>query len=302
MNPSKTPLRYPGGKQRLAPFLTEILIANKLIGGHYVEPYAGGAGAALELLLSDNVSHVHLNDASYAIYCFWHSVLNNTERLCKMISAASLTVDEWKRQREAIRRSKELSMLEVGFATFFLNRCNHSGVLSGGLIGGLTQAGDWKMDARFSRNELIGRIEAVAYKREAININNDDAETYIKEYIPRTPAKTLVYLDPPYFEKSRGLYLNTYKKHDHERIATVIQEKIKRNWVLSYDGAKDILSYYKKRKHFLYNLQYSAATIYEGREVFVFCDKLKLPERSVLKFVDKGLLSMGKKLTRNLSA
>ena len=71
MSRYKTPLRYPGGKQRLAPFIRELLTANNLLGTEYAEPYAGGAGIAMELLINGEVSRIHLNDKDYAVYCFW---------------------------------------------------------------------------------------------------------------------------------------------------------------------------------------------------------------------------------------
>src|SRR5687768_6053237 len=147
MSLSKTPLRYPGGKQKLAPFFSEILKANKLLGGHYVETYAGGAGAAIELLLTKKVSHIHLNDSSYPIYCFWWSIINETDNFCKLVQSASLTVKEWRRQQNILENAEEYSELEVGYSTFYLNRVNRSGVLGAGLIGGIDQSGEWKMDA-----------------------------------------------------------------------------------------------------------------------------------------------------------
>jgi DNA adenine methylase len=289
MSKHVTPLRYPGGKQKLTPFILELLVANRAVGGHYVEPYAGGAGVALELLLKNHVSHIHLNDSSYPIYAFWKSVISHPEQLCRQISRASLTITEWKKRREIVRNPKAHDELDVGFSAFYLNRCNRSGVLSGGVIGGIAQTGTWKMDARFSRNELIRRIEAIALKRRAISIRNWDAERFILEYIPRLPAKTFVYCDPPYFEKSGGLYLDRYKPDDHERIARVIQKHLKRKWVVSYDDAPQILKFYGGRRAFVYRLQYSGARAYEGKEVFIFSDGLTVPCTSSLTCIDRAI-------------
>lgn len=293
MAPSKTPLRYPGGKQRLAPFVYEILQANNLVGGHYIEPYAGGAGAALELLLSRQVSAIHLNDSSLPIYSFWQCVLYRTEEFCELVASASLTIDEWYRQREILRHPELHGTLELGFSTFYLNRVNRSGVISGGIIGGLDQTGEWKMDARFNRSELVQRIQSIAYRKRSISISNMDAEDYILNYIPNTPQNTLVYCDPPYFEKSGGLYLDDYKKADHARIAATIQTELARRWILSYDGAKEILSYYSQRNHFIYDLQYNAAKVYKGKEVFIFSDDIEIPRSSSLPFIDIALRTMG---------
>jgi len=289
MNRYLTPLRYPGGKQRLAPFVLELLVENEGIGGHYVEPYAGGAGVAVDLLLNNHVCHIHLNDSSLPIYAFWNSVISNPDDLCRRISSASLDVGEWKKQREIIRSPVGHDEIEIGFSTLYMNRCNRSGVLSGGLIGGLEQTGEWKMDARFPRNELIRRIEVIASKKNSITIRNLDAEKFILEYIPYLPTNTFVYCDPPYFEKSRRLYLNRYEKQDHTRIAQVIQKQLPRKWVVSYDASAEILSYYSERKAILYSLQYNASRVYKGQEVFIFSDNLRVPSNSSLPYIDEAL-------------
>lgn len=305
MNRYKTPLRYPGGKQKLAPFVAEIMIENDLRGGHYAEPYAGGAGVAIELLLNGIASHIHLNDSCSAVHSFWKSVINETEELCRRISRASLNVREWRKQQEILRNRAEHSVLDVGFSMFYLNRVNRSGILSGGLIGGLAQEGEWLMDARFPRSELIRRIENIARYKKNVHLRNWDAERFITTYLPRLPSESLVYCDPPYFEKADRLYLNHYQPEDHRRIAKVIQ-KIKLPWIVSYDAAPDILKCYSRRRAFIYGLQYNALKAYVGTEVFFFSDKLKIGNRSAVKSIDTALshreLSLASEVAKKLAA
>lgn len=289
MSKHKTPLRYPGGKQKLSPFITEILEENNLIGGHYVEPYAGGAGVAIELLLNGSVSHIHLNDLSTSVFSFWHSIINETDEFCRRISRATLNVTEWQKQKEVIRHPKDFGRLDLGFAMFYLNRCNRSGILTGGIIGGLNQTGKWKIDARFPRVELIRRIEAIADKKRFIRLRNWDAERFILTYLPKLPFNTLVYCDPPYFSKADTLYQNHYKPIDHARIAQTIQVSIKHPWVVSYDNSPVVFFNYNKRKSFIYTLQYNAARAYEGSELFVFSDKLQIPRKSSIPFINHPL-------------
>ena len=292
MSKNKTPLRYPGGKQKLAGFVLEILEANDLVGGDYVEPYAGGAGVAVELLLGAKVEHVHLNDSCATVYAFWKAALSKTEEFCRRISSASLTVEEWRRQKEIFSRPAEFNQLDLGFSAFYLNRCNRSGIANGGVIGGLDQKGKWKIDARFPRNELIRRIEAIASMRDSITVKNWDAEAFISDYVPKLPKRTLVYCDPPYFRKADRLYLNHYQPKDHVRLAKVIQTKLKRNWIVSYDSAPEIIAEYSKRKSFTYQLQYNAGKAYKGSELFVFSDGLSVPEYSTTPFINLGLVSL----------
>jgi DNA adenine methylase len=289
MNRYKTPLRYPGGKQRLAPFILELLAENDMLGGDYVEPFAGGAGIAIELLLGGHTAHVHLNDLSVPVYSFWRALLTKTEEFCRRVSRASLTVDEWHRQKQILRKPSRFSQLDVGFSLFFLNRCNRSGIPSGGLIGGVHQNGEWRMDARFPRNELIRRIEAIADRRDAITIKNWDAEKFILEYVSTLPKRTLVYCDPPYFRKSERLYLNHYEPQDHKQLARTIQRHLKHPWVVSYDETPEIIEAYSKRTFFSYSLQYNAARAYKGTEVFLFSDKLRVPAASSVGCIQAAL-------------
>ncbi|MEM1223291.1 MAG: DNA adenine methylase [Verrucomicrobiota bacterium] len=289
MGSIKTPLRYPGGKQRLWPFIHEILETNDLSDANYVEPYAGGAGVGIELLLRKLVSKIHLNDSCPAVHAFWHSILNETEAFCRKISRASLTVEEWKRQREVFRNRHDADRFDLGFAMFFLNRCNRSGILGAGVIGGMDQTGNWKIDARFSRNDLINRIEAIAAEKSSIRLRNWDAERFLLKYVSRLPMETLVYCDPPYFNKADRLYPNHYTPADHSRIAKVIQGQVKVPWVVSYDACGEIVKNYSKRPMIRYDIRYSAGKASKGTELFIFSDKTQIPAESSLPAIQQAL-------------
>jgi DNA adenine methylase len=268
------------------------LQANDAIGWDYVEPYAGGAGIAIELLLDGKVGRIHLNDASPHIFSLWHTLLTAPDDFCSRISRASLSIEAWRRHREVVRHPHEHSVAELGFSTFYLNRCNRSGVLTAGVIGGLAQKGRWRIDARFHRNELIRRIEAIAEHSEKIKVSNLDAETFMSTSVNRLPRETLVYCDPPYYERAQRLYLSVYKHADHVRLATFIQSKLRRKWLVSYDSHPEVLKLYGERRKFQYGLQYSAVRVHEGQEVFVFSDDLTIPRTSVLPNVEVALRSV----------
>jgi len=276
-----SPLRYPGGKGRLAGFVERIFEENKMLDGVYVEPYAGGAAVAISLLMREYASHIYINDVSKPVYLFWKAVMVDTDLLCRKIFDRKVTVAEWKRQRTIHQRFRDHSRVAVAFSTFFLNRTNRSGIIDGGgMIGGFDQQGPWKLDARYNKRELIGRIEAIAAYSNRIHVFNKDAEDFLKTTIPNLPSKPLFFLDPPYFEQGHRLYENHYSPADHIRVANVVKKKLPRKWIISYDNHPEIRSAYRGCRRMIYSLPYSAAKRYEGSEVMFFSSDLVVPRVS----------------------
>ena len=275
---SLSPLRYPGGKAKLASFVQRLFQINRLCDGHYVEPYVGGASIALSLLVNEYASHVHLNDLDRSIFAFWHTVLNETDGLCERVRKAKLSTTAWRRHRAVQANSEPHSLRELGFSTFYLNRTNRSGIInSGGIIGGAAQKGKWKLDARFYRDTLIRRIQTIANYRNRITLTNFDAKALLKRLLPQLPEKSLLYLDPPYYVKGkRRLYANHYEHADHVEIAELLAA-CKHRWIVSYDDVRDIRKMYRGRRCLNYTLRYTAHERYKGSEVIFFSDNLILP-------------------------
>lgn len=274
---SISPLRYPGGKKKLTNFLAATLRLNNISNGVYIEPFAGGAGAALSLLLMEHVHKTVINDADYNIFCFWQAVINNSETFKKRIETVKVTLSTWKRQKNILENFQKYSPFEIGFATFFLNRCNRSGVLNAGPIGGIQQKGAWKIDARFNKKELISRIEKIADYRDRIEVYNLDAIEFLKKF--SETKNCLFYLDPPYYVEGRKLYLNYYKHNDHVSLSNYIQNELTSHWVLSYDNVSEIEKLYQKKKSLTYDLRYSVNTAKTGKEIIFFSDNLKIPKK-----------------------
>ena len=273
-----TPLRYPGGKGKLVPFVKKLLEENSLVDGVYVEPFAGGAAVAMELLLHEYVRKICINDISAGVAAFWRSVLNNTDAICAAISSAQLTMDEWYKQREIQRQPGNQDDLALGFSTFFLNRTNRSGILNAGVIGGKEQTGKWKMDARFNAPDLIKRIHAIARVRSRIEFHQQDALAFIDAVAPLLPAKSLIYLDPPYYVKGSDLYLHYYGHDDHVKIAKRLGKLKNKNWIVSYDNAPEVIPMYSSFRNIVYGLSYSAQERYKGAEIMFFADGLAIPD------------------------
>ncbi|MCK9395942.1 MAG: DNA adenine methylase [Methylobacter sp.] len=274
---SYSPLRYPGGKSRLANFMKLVIQTNKLQGGVYVEPFAGGAGVALTLLLDGYVEQIIINDIDISVYAFWHSVLYNTEALCEKIVTTPVTMDEWYLQKQLFTSKDPAFLFDLGFATFFLNRTNRSGILNAGVIGGKYQTGEWKIDARYPKEKLIAQIRHLAQFREAITLYNLDARALIQQHLINLPNKSLVYLDPPYFQKGQKLYLNALQPNDHILIAHSVNNHINTHWIVSYDNVEPIHALYSNHRKNFYPLSYTAANRYHGSEVVIYSDNLKVP-------------------------
>jgi len=270
-----SPLRYPGGKRKLVKFMQIVFEENGLQGRHYVEPYCGGAAVGLALLFGEFTDQIHINDLSRSIYSFWHSILNYTEEFCARIRSVPVDMGEWHRQRRIQEKEATASLFELGFSTFFLNRTNRSGILKGGVIGGLNQRGRWKLDARFNKEDLVRRIQKIARYRDRIKIYNLDAEEFLEDVYPALPAN-LVYLDPPYYSKGDALYRNWYSEYDHQRIAQQVQRLVG-DWIVSYDSVPAILDLYRRCSSLSYSLSYSAQKRVRGREVMFFSERLRLP-------------------------
>lgn len=272
-----SPLRYPGGKTQLAPFVIDLLRENDLFYCEYAEPFAGGAGLALKLLLEGYVTKLFLNDIDPAIYAFWWSVLHEPESLCALIADTEVTMDEWHRQRKiyAARRS---TRLERGFATLFLNRTNRSGIIFGGVIGGLDQQGNYKLDCRFNREDLMKKILRIANAKDRIHLTNLDALEFVTTVLPTMDTRGLVNLDPPYFGKGPELYTNAYREEDHRALARQVP-KIKQRWIVTYDDEPTIRTLYSKFQRFASELNYSAQVKRIGTELLILDKRLIPPAR-----------------------
>ena len=270
----RTPLRYPGGKKRLANFVEFLISRNGLKGCDYVEPYAGGAGLAIELLNRGVVNSIWLNDIDGGVSAFWNAVLNHSDEFCQLIDDTPVTIEEWFKQKELLCNS---SGLKRAFAFFFLNRTNRSGILTAGVIGGKAQSGKWKVDCRFNKADLISRIQNLALARDSIHFSNADAVDFMNQFSTDKTRSLFFYLDPPYYLKGAGLYFNAYCDDDHEKVSETVRQ-FKSPWIVSYDNHEFIRNLYQNFPCLEYDLNYSAHLHTQGREVIFFGNLNFLPD------------------------
>ena len=271
-----SPLRYPGGKGKLAIYFKGLFEINSLKGGIYVEPYVGGASIALSLLIEGYASKAIINDKDKSIFAFWYSVLNYPKELCGLIKKTSVNLNVWKRQKQIQKDKLNQDILTLGFSTFFLNRTNYSGILSAGAIGGKSQKGIWKINVRYNKKDLIKRIKKISLYKNKIELYNMDAVELIKMLKHKLPKKSLFYLDPPYYNKGKELYLNYYLDDDHKQIAKEINKAKKQKWIITYDDVELIKQLYNKNKQIDYSLVYSAGKSKKGKEIMIFSNNLKI--------------------------
>ena len=254
----------------------QILDRNGLSNIEYAEPFAGGAAVALALLLEDYASTIYINDLSRPVYAFWHTVLNATSELCRRVEQADLTVGEWRRQRAVYNRRHDADLEELGFATLYLNRTNRSGIVSGGLIGGYEQSGEWGIDARFNRADLIQRIRRIGRYRSRIQLFQLDARVFVRDVVTKLKKGPFVFLDPPYIEKGEDLYLNDYLLDDHRELARQVSN-LNQHWMVTYDPPADDAGLFPNSTRITYGLPYTANLRYEGKEMMFLDGRLRLP-------------------------
>lgn len=273
MPSTPSPLRYPGGKTAIYDMVSRIINDNELKRGNYIEPYAGGAGLALSLLLNSQVHEIYLNDIDRSIYALWHSILNNSEKLCRMIEKTEISIENWHKAKLVQKNKATASLLKLGFSTLFLNRTNRSGIINGGVIGGLEQIGNYKLDCRFNKEKLIQKIRRIAKYRYRIHFYNLDAIEFLEIMSQTLPKNSFYCIDPPYYVKGSTLYTNAYAPDDHKLLAKVIL-KLKSPWILTYDDVPDIQKLYRSREQYRFHLNYSAANKRIGTELLVKSKKL----------------------------
>ena len=274
-----SPLRYPGGKTQLYQYIKELVKINEATT--YIEPFMGGMGVAIKLLINNEVEKIMVNDYDKAIYAFWYSVLHYPEELIALIKTTPITIEEWQKQRD-IQRDKDncTDLLQLGFSTLFLNRTNRSGILKAGVMGGVKQNGNYKLDCRFNKDKIIEKVKLISSLKSKIKLYNMDAEEFIKLNITKT-KNSLTFFDPPYFVKGSSLYPSFYKKENHIDLSNTIKKHLKnKKWILTYDVIPDIYELYNEFRNKKYYLNYSVSKPNKGVEYMFYSNEIIIPDKT----------------------
>lgn len=286
-----SPLRYPGGKHKLTTYVEELIKVKKLDKSTYIEPFCGGAAVALSLLINGHVGNIIINDYDKSIYAFWYSVLNYTNKLCNLIEETDINMDEWYRQKKIQDNKLNENLLSLGFSTLFLNRTNRSGIIKAGVIGGKEQKGNYKLDCRFNKEDIIQKIRFIANYKNYIQLYNLDTEELIDDIISKLQHKSFIFFDPPYYNKGATLYTNFYKHNDHLSLANKIKNIKYHSWILTYDNTPEIKDMYKNFRSEVYKLNYSVQKKHKGEEVIFYSrtlsNMISSGKQSIYNFCEK---------------
>jgi DNA adenine methylase len=244
-----SPLRYPGGKRRLVPYIAAVLRANDLQPELFVEPFAGGASVALELAATGVVSQIGLADLDPWIASFWQTVFEDCDWLCRRVESIEVDLATWDRLKCTKAKGRRWQAL----ACLFLNRTSFNGALHrrAGPIGGRAQTSSYDLACRFPRERLIRRLRAceqlaangrVAWVRcaSALDVIQD-----ARRQAKRESLRLFTYLDPPFWAKSRELYRCSFVDIDHEQLAQTLRW-LREPWLLSYDVSPAIQRLYAR--------------------------------------------------------
>lgn len=266
---TKSVLRYPGGKTQLSEFVNHLININNIINPIYCEPFSGGSGVSMELLLSNRVKSIILNDYDPAIYSVWYAILHESDRLINDIQTISITMEEWFKQKEIYEKlkSNQEYSYQLGFATLFLNRTNRAGIIMGGPIGGYKQESNYKLDCRFNRANICKKISTIALQKHRIQLYNYDATDLIHIVLQQCNAQELfIFFDPPYYKQGNKLYKNAFTHNEHVMLYQAIREMDNYHWITTYDHCDEIAHIYNDLPAYTYTLQYSAQTARKERE------------------------------------
>lgn len=270
-NQSVSPFRYPGGKGFLAGYLANF--AKDLNGcvRHYVEPFCGGAGAALILLQDGLVEHLHLNDLDPRVYCAWRAITEETERFVQRILTTPVTLDTWRQCRAIVEAAGTQYDFDLAFATYFINRTSRSGIVLGsGPIGGYEQNGRWKIDARYYPDSMAERVRWIGANSDRITLSNEPAISFLQECAERLPRRsTLYFVDPPYVGAGSRLYLNAMSLSSHRELASLLRGGTLERWILTYDDDPLIRKLYNGLPVANLQVNYSLRTTRKASELLI---------------------------------
>ncbi|QOT19275.1 DNA adenine methylase [Paenarthrobacter sp. YJN-5] len=279
-----SPLRYPGGKARMAPWLTDTF--EGLLGPMdveiWLEPFGGGAGAALTALCTGKVPEAWIVEANPALAAFWTTVMNDGPALAARVERTIPTLALFQESREnvgAALAGEHLNVFDLGLSAFILNRCSRSGMIlpSVGPIGGKMQAGQHTIAARFNAGALADRIRAVHALGDRFKVFAGDGISFLED-LPDSGVQDEVFcfVDPPYIGVGNDLYAVGMDDDLHQRLARALN-RLTTPWLLTYDAHPRVPLLYPGSHVVEFDIPHTAGSSRVGTEYLVLGPGMDLP-------------------------
>ena len=235
-----SPLRYPGGKNRVAKRFTQYFPEHT----DYREIFAGGAAVFFQKPLARKN---WLNDLHYGLYAFYVAVRDRFDEfaaLCReQTGDLRSRFDYWVSRRNLMEADGDEDILERAVQYFFINRT----VWGGRVVYDAARASR----LYFSNPQGLGNIEKklshlrqVSAKLQGVRVTCLD----FTECLSNVVADTFVYADPPYFRDSTcsptdKLYDQSFDVQDHIRLAEALRNTPAKV-MLSYDDCPQVRRLY----------------------------------------------------------
>ena len=281
-----SPLRYPGGKVRMTPWLVEAF--NQLVMPMevevWIEPFGGGAGAALMALDAHQAPDAWIVEANPALAAFWTTIMSDDGRLASRVEATTPSLSLFMESRETVAASlageSTVDREDLGYAAFILNRCSRSGMVLGnvGPIGGKQQAGRHTVTSRFHGERLADRIRAVSAFGQSFRVFEGDGISYIEELTGSgIEDEVFVFADPPYLGVGNALYAQGMAPAQHARLAAALRD-CPAPWVLTYDAHPGVLDLYPDCEVVEFDIPHTAHKQQVGTEYLVLPEGLPVPD------------------------
>lgn len=238
----KSPLRYPGGKQRDVRFLGQYLQPCR----EFREPFLGGGSVLLYALKHQLAQQYWGNDLNPAVVGFWQQVKVNAQALGDRAWAL----------REAYNGPRKNSPQWQTFRQHFTDKLNalpaepfeqaaRFFILNRSTSGGATESGGLTAGAycdRFTASS-VQTLKALHRRLDPVQLTNLDYAKLLTE-----PGKNVfIFLDPPYLSAERsGLYGksgNLHRGFDHDRLAGALKD-CPHQWLMTIDDCPEVRQLY----------------------------------------------------------
>jgi DNA adenine methylase len=249
----RSPLRYPGGKQRA---LTRILERFPQSFSEFREPFVGGGSVFIAVRQQYPEARVWINDLNADLYAFWLTARDDLTRLVNELRRIKNAARDGRALFVEMRSSQPTSTLERAVRFFVLNRITFSGTTDSG---GYSSAA---FETRFTRSSL-DRLERLDAVLDGVRITNLD----YAQVVDAGGEDAFVFLDPPYLSATQSrLYGRSGDLHlgfDHAAFARALQV-CAHPWLVTYDDSLEIRRLFGFARLEAWQLQYGMNNVGQG--------------------------------------